>query len=161
MVDKHGIIYGDAKNLIKKHGTNDPNIILRERGVHLLPFTDKTKALGMYVVIKRNRFVFYNPDIDADYRKMVLAHELGHELYHQEEAKDGLQKYVLFHIKNDMEYEANLFASHLLLDEDEIIEYTKMGYDTVQTASALNVEVNLLLYKLYAMMRVVYNFNLS
>ena len=59
MENRYGLIYEDAMNLIEKHETRDPELILKDRNVHLLPFTGETHALGMYVIIKRNRFVFY------------------------------------------------------------------------------------------------------
>ena len=54
----------------------------------------------------------------------------------------------IFDIKNTTEYEANLFAANLLIDDDEMREYFKNGYDYVSTASALNVNVNMLLIKI-------------
>jgi hypothetical protein len=54
----HGITYKDANKLIKKYGTNDPQSLLIERKVTLLPFKEKTQALGMYVIIKGCKFIF-------------------------------------------------------------------------------------------------------
>lgn len=53
MENRYGLIYEDAMNLIEKHETRDPELILKDRNVHLLPFTGETHALGMYVIIKR------------------------------------------------------------------------------------------------------------
>jgi Zn-dependent peptidase ImmA (M78 family) len=161
MVDRYESIYKDAIKLIEKHNTRDPELILKERNVHLLPFTGETHALGMYVVIKRNSFVFYNPSIDDDFKRMMFAHELGHDLYHKQEAKKGLSEFTLFDVKSSLEYEANLFASHLLLDEEEIIDYGKMGYDLEQIAQNMGVNVNLLLFKFYGMNKLGYDFNLD
>ena len=69
MKNRYGLIYEDAMKLIKKHETRDPELILKNRNVKLLPFTGQTHALGMYVVIKRNRFVFYNPSIDDNFKR--------------------------------------------------------------------------------------------
>lgn len=54
-------------------------------------------------------------------------------------------------INTDMEYEANLFAANLLLDEDEIISHANMGYTYIQIAKIMNVNINLLLFKLNEM----------
>lgn len=145
-------IFKDALLLKKKYCTNDPHMILKERGVRLIPFSKNTKLLGMYKIIKRNRFVFYNPFIDKNMLKMVLAHELGHDLYHRKEAKkNDIPEFTLFDINTDMEYEANLFAANLLLDEDEIISHANMGYTYIQIAKIMNVNINLLLFKLNEM----------
>ena len=161
MKNRYGLIYEDAMKLIKNHKTRDPELILKNRNVNLLPFTGETHALGMYVVIKRNRFVFYNPSIDDNFKRMMFAHELGHDLYHRAEAKEGLSEFTLFDVKSSLEYEANLFASHLLLDESEIIDYGKMGYDLDQIAQVMKVNINLLLFKFYGMNKLGYDFNLD
>lgn len=161
MADFYEMVYKDANKLIDKYGTNNPQDILIERGVTLLPFKAKTHALGMYIIIKRNKFVLYNPFIDNNLKRMMLAHELGHDLYHQDHAKEGLSEFTLFNIKGRIEYEANLFASHLLLNNNEIFEYGKQGYDIEQIARVMNVNINLLLFKFYGMNRLGHNFHLS
>lgn len=147
-------IYKDVQNLIKKHETRDPKQILKERKVKLIAFNANTKLLGMYKIIKRNSFVFYNPYVDQRIQNMVFAHELGHDIYHKEVAKDlELLEYELFDINSEMEIEANIFAAHLLLDEKEILEDLKKGYNYQQMASLYNVNVNLMIFKLNEMQR--------
>ena len=147
-------IYTDVKNLIIEYKTRDPKEILEGRGVFLIPFEKPTKLLGMYKVIKRNRFVFYNPYVDERIINMVLAHELGHDLYHKEEAKLGSAEYELFDITSEMEIQANIFASHLLIDENKLIDDIKEGYTYNQLASLYNVNVNLMIFKLNEMHRI-------
>lgn len=146
-------IYSDTKNLIRKHKSRDPKEILENRGVFLLPFSTRTQLLGMYKIIKRNRFVFYNPYVDDPIINMVLAHELGHDVYHRYEVKNGLAEYQLFNIKTDMEIEANIFASHLLIDENSLIDDIKQGYTYNELASIYNVNANLMIFKLNEMHR--------
>ncbi|WP_311492012.1 ImmA/IrrE family metallo-endopeptidase [uncultured Anaerococcus sp.] len=146
-------IYQDAQNLIKTYGTRDPKEILEGRGVGLITFKDNTKLLGMYKIILGRRFVFYNPHVDYRIVNMVLAHELGHDLYHQENAKDNLVEYEIFDIKSEMEIEANIFASHLLLDEKKIMEDIIEGYTYNELASMYEVNVNLMIFKLNEMHR--------
>lgn len=57
----------------------------------------------------------------------------------------------LFDITSSTEYEANLFAANFLIDTDEMMRYLKEGYSIVQTASALDVNVNMLAIKLLEM----------
>ncbi len=60
-------------------------------------------------------------------------------------------EFELFNITNTTEYEANLFAANLLLDETTIEELISDGYDVVQIARQLGTNVNLLLLKLQQM----------
>ena len=146
-------IYEDALDLIKIPGTRDPRSILEERGVHLIPFKEDTKLLGMYKIILESRFVFYNPNVDYRILNMVFAHELGHDIYHQANAKKTLVEYEIFDIKSEMEIEANIFAAHLLLDEKKLMEDIVEGYTYNELASMHDVNVNLMIFKLNEMHR--------
>lgn len=146
-------IYLDTKNLIKSHKSRDPKEILENRGVFLIPFSSRTKLLGMYKIIKRNRFVFYNPYVEDPIINMVLAHELGHDFYHRDQVKNGIAEYELFDIKTEMEIEANIFAAHLLLNEETLLEDIKQGYTYNELASLYDVNVNLMIFKLNEMQR--------
>lgn len=46
-----------------------------------------------------------------------------------------------------MEYEANVFASQIALDDDEFLEYCEYGYDTQQIACAMHSHINLVALK--------------
>ncbi|WP_311481300.1 ImmA/IrrE family metallo-endopeptidase [uncultured Anaerococcus sp.] len=153
MAHSYDQIYEDVLDLIKKYGSRDPREILEERGVHLIAFKEDTKLLGMYKIIFESRFVFYNPHVDYRIRNMVFAHELGHDLYHQENAKKALVEYELFDIKSEMEIEANIFAAHLLLDEKRLMEDIIEGYTYNELASMHDVNVNLMIFKLNEMHR--------
>ena len=136
-------IFDDVKKLIKKYDSRNPKEILIQRGVNIIAFKENTKLLGMYKIIKRNSFVFYNPFVDKRIQNMVFAHELGHDLYHKDMAKnENLIEYELFDINSEMELCANIFAAHLLLDEKELI---------------YNVNVNLMIFKLNEMHRMGMN----
>ncbi|MGB4626307.1 MAG: hypothetical protein WBI36_00605, partial [Erysipelotrichaceae bacterium] len=104
MNQKRNLIYNDVQKLIAHHGTRDPRTILQERNVTLIPFKEKTKLLGMYKVILRNKFVFFNPFIDERILNMVFAHELGHDIYHYDLAKnEEMIEYELFNITSSTE----------------------------------------------------------
>ena len=103
MLSTYNKIYYDSQNFIKEYKSRDPKEILQGRGVFLIPFQTPTTILGMYKIIMRNRFVFYNPFVDERIINMVLAHELGHDIYHKKEAKDGIAEYELFDINTEME----------------------------------------------------------
>ena len=84
---------------------------------------------------------------------MVLAHELGHDIYHKDELSYQMAEYELFDIRTDMEIEANIFAAHLLINEETLLEDIKLGYSYNQLASLYEVNVNLMIFKLNEMHR--------
>lgn len=146
-------IYKKAREVIDTYKSRDPRDILERRGVHLIAFKSNTKLLGMYKIIKEVSFVFYNPFVDERIQNMVFAHELGHHLFHEDAAANDLIEYELFDINSEMELEANIFAAHLLLDENCLIEDVKEGYTYNQLASMYDVNVNLMIFKLNEMHR--------
>ena len=48
---------------------------------------------------------------------------------------------------NRMEYEANLFAAHISLSDEDSLELAERGYDTQQIARTLNSDINLVALK--------------
>ncbi|NLW53132.1 MAG: ImmA/IrrE family metallo-endopeptidase [Tissierellia bacterium] len=155
-------IYHKAISIIRHHQTTNPKQILEDRGVNIIPFRSKTKLLGMYTVIKRNRFVFYNPDVNENMLRMIFAHELGHDILHRKEAKSHqLHEFELFDVNSMMETEANLFACHLLINEDELQSLASQGYTYDQISSELGVNINLLLYKISEMNRRGKSYNMT
>ena len=60
-------------------------------------------------------------------------------------------EFEIFDIKDATEYDANVFAANLLIDEQEVLEMAHEGYDVVYIARELNLNVNILLVKLNEM----------
>ena len=58
------------------------------------------------------------------------------------------------------EYEANAFASHLIIDDDELIDLMKQDYDVVQLSAAMGTNINLMLIKLNELNRMGWKLNL-
>mgnify|MGYP001040135445 FL=1 len=58
------------------------------------------------------------------------------------------------------EYEANAFASHLIIDDDELIDLMKQDYDVVQLSAAMGTNINLMLIKLNELNRMGWQLNL-
>lgn len=64
---------------------------------------------------------------------------------------DLLKNFSLFNMKDNTEYEANAFASHILLDNDEVYSLARQGCDVVQISQTLGSHINLMLIKLLEM----------
>lgn len=63
-------------------------------------------------------------------------------------------------MKDTTEYEANAFAAHILLENDEVYTLAKQGYDVVSIAKILDADINLMLIKLQEMNRLEYEFKI-
>jgi len=140
-----------ASNLIQRYDTRDPFELCKATGVEVF-FANLGSLKGMYKYLKRNRFAVINQDLDDYTRKLVCAHELGHDLLHRGLSKKlCLQEFVLYDMKSRPEYEANLFASEILLPDDEIFTYAHEGYDIEQIAKVLFTDINLVALKMASM----------
>jgi Zn-dependent peptidase ImmA (M78 family) len=155
-------IHKAALKLINKCKTREPFKIARIIGVNVWWRNDFVNLKGMYKVIERNRFIFVNSNLDEYERRVIIAHELGHDALHRELAKDGiLQEFMLYDMKTRPEYEANVFAAEILLDDERILNLAERNFDESQIAMKLGVNINLLLIKLNEMNKRGHNFNLS
>ena len=158
MIDSAGI-YRMANNLVLSHGTRNALEIASAVGINVVfvdYFTDNVKAV--YI----NRFglasSFFNDKLlETPYTlNEVGGHEMGHHFLHSDAAENGLTEFDLYHTNNMMEYEANSFAAHLIIDTDECMELVKNGCDVITAAKILNVELPLLLIKLQELKRLGY-----
>lgn len=120
---------------------------------------DYQDLLGMYTYRWKQQIVLLNNNLNDYLRHIVLAHEIGHDIFHRDLAETGLKEFTLFNMKNNTEYVANAFAAHLLLDNDKVLELAMDGYDIVQIAGFFNSDINLLLIKMQEMNKLGYNFN--
>lgn len=154
-------IYRQANNLIQKHGTRDPLELADCMGIQVHDVPEFTDLLGMYTYRWKHRIVLLNPNVNQTLYRMVCGHEIGHDQRHRQLAGgNGIQEFELFDMTSMMEYEANAVNAHLLIDEKDMIELFKQEYDLAQTASILNVNINLLLIKIQEMNRLGMDFKL-
>jgi len=140
-----------ASELIKRYDTRNPFELCRATGVEVF-FADLGSLKGMYKYLKRNRFAVINENLDDYTKNLVCAHELGHDILHRDLAKKlCLQEFVLYDMKSRPEYEANLFASEILLPDSEIFTLAHDGFDIEQIANALYTDINLVALKMASM----------
>lgn len=161
-MQRYDTIYKKADRLVQRCGTRDPLVIAGELGIYIHDLDGLKETLGMYTYRNRERHIFLNSDLDPIHRRMVGAHELGHDTLHRAEAKATvcLREFNLFYMVSHLEYEANAFASHILIDNDELLEYLRNGYDVDAASNEFQVNINLMLVKLAELNRLGYHFNL-
>ena len=156
-----GSIYKNANKTLQKCGTNNPDIIVRELGIEVMDVDYFKDLLGFYTYRWRKRFVVLNNRLNEDNRKMVLCHELGHDALHRDKVEGlTLKEFEIFHMADPKEYEANAYASHILIDTKEFIELVQNGYDIYQIAQYMRTEVNMVLIKSNELNALGYNLRL-
>lgn len=155
-------IHRKATAIVNSCGTHDTIQLASDLGIFVHYHNNFEKLLGMYAYINKERHILLNANMDDLVMQMVCGHEIGHDILHRDVAKQsqGLQEFVLFDIRNSMEYEANAFAAHLRIDDDELFEYLEQGYDIVQIASEMGTNVNLMLIKLNELNRMGWHMDL-
>ncbi|WP_017435104.1 ImmA/IrrE family metallo-endopeptidase [Saccharococcus caldoxylosilyticus] len=110
-----------VRQLIKKHKSNDPFRIAKEKNIIIL-FAELGNTLGFYSSYKRIQFIHLNNQLDEMMQRFVCAHELGHAVLHPKSNTPFLRANTLFSVEK-LEVEANTFAVELLLPDDIITQY--------------------------------------
>lgn len=114
-------IYNLVKRLIKKYDTQDPERLIDLLGIKLIYMSDAQKLLGVYTVMLRQPTIIIKQGLEH-LKKTVLAHELGHDRLHRNAKSTVAFTDDFTYIPYDgKELEANIFAAHLLIDDDEFL----------------------------------------
>ena len=152
------LIRKETKRLITRYGTRDPFKITKELGIHIIYNNEFEKLKGMYKVIKCSRFIFINGNISERNQRTICAHELGHDRLHRQFAKgSAFQEFMLYDMRTRPEYEANIFACELLIDDNDIFPLIENEYDIYQIAGELGEDMNLVLIKIDELRRQGYD----
>lgn len=135
--------------LVKKTGSRDPFVICEalDFKLHYMDLQRRLKAYYFYQ--SRINNIVIDENVMELFRPTLLAHELGHGLLHRQIAMmSGFQELEVLEKRADrpMEYEANLFAAELLLEDKTVLE-TLNEYTFFETASILHVPAALLDFK--------------
>ncbi len=127
---KNAWIYDRVQALVKKYGTRDPEALLSLLHIHLQYMGATKSLLGMYKVILRQRFIFL-PENVGSLKNVVLAHELGHDQLHRQQCLRGaaFHENRLWTPVNQYEMEANIFAAHLLISDQEALEWLQAAWE--------------------------------
>lgn len=149
-----------GSSLVKRFGTRDPFQIAKALGIEVLYCADFGSLKGMYRVIKRNRFIFLNKDLNERMQRIVCAHELGHDQLHRKLAQtNALHEFMLYDMTTRPEYEANIVAAEILIDTDELLDYVyNYRYSAEQIARAMDTDINLVALKIAHLTELGYEF---
>lgn len=128
-------------NLKRKYKTNCPYELAEYLNIVLI-IEPLGKPLGMYNYINKNKVIWINSSITEDEIRYVLAHEIGHAVLHPKSSC------FFSSVKNinisKKEYEANLFAAELLINERNIDNTQLENFSINQLSSYYKVPLGLI-----------------
>ena len=111
-----------ANDLAHKYQTRDPYEICGALGVRVRLKDLGTGIKAYYFYQSHIRSIVLNWRVCESVRRILAAHELGHDRLHKEIALlKGFQELDLFCKAQPTEYEANLFAAELLVDDTALL----------------------------------------
>ena len=151
---RRGDPYSLPRKLIRTFGTRDPFQLAEQLNIHV-KFMDTRRQKAFCKKILNHCFIFINQNLSEQMQRMSCAHELAHILLHRDylDTAAYLMNMELFDMRNRTEYEANLFAANLLIDDGELLDALREGKDVVSAAAAFDVNVNLMALKLAEMQK--------
>lgn len=155
-------IISEVEKLVNKYKTRDPFELIECLGIHLRFDNNLVHLKGYYHMINRERYIIINGNLSEQEQMVVAAHELGHDRFHKHLAKVTPMKDLnIYDMTSKPEYESNIFASELLIQDEQIEELARdndMGY--LSMCSHLSLNPNIVAFKLYSMIQKGYNYNL-
>ena len=109
--------------LIRKYDTRNPFELCDELHIRIRYKDLGTVMKAYYFYQSRIKNIVLNNRSGKIVQKILCAHELGHALLHGElAAMRGFQELEMFDTTSRTEYEANLFAAELLIDDKELLD---------------------------------------
>lgn len=159
---KNDFIFDRVDKLIGKYRTRNPLTILEQMNV-IVDETSRYEKLKGYCFLSCQIFyVMINGSLSEEEKRIVAAHELGHIILHKTELQLAPMKdSILYDIVSKTEYEANLFAADLLIEDGDIEELSKdQELNYFSLCRALNVSPDLMSFKLFSLIRRGYAYNM-
>lgn len=112
-----------VQQLIRRHGTNDPERLARTMGINVIYIDLGGSVYGTYLKYKRVKTILIDAERTPEHlRRFVLAHELGHAVCTPDANTSWISAYTLALNTDRIEREANTFAVELLLPDDLVRE---------------------------------------
>lgn len=144
-------IYNQAEEIVQLYKTRDPSEIAEALDIDI-HFNEFEELLGVYTCICGHRVIVLNSLMSEELYRMVLGHELGHDILHRLGAtsKNGVADFKEFSMTcktGTLEYEANAFCAHLLISNDDFLENAQYGLNIETMASIFCVDPNLIVIK--------------
>lgn len=139
-----------AEKLLNRYGGRDVFETAENSGANVW-FRELGGLKGFYICENGARYIVVNEELDDVLKKVVCAHELGHDTLHRELSSGGIREGTLFLDTNKTEREANLFAACVLVSDEEILDAISCHADIASVSATLNMPQEIITYKLEAM----------
>ena len=154
-MDNIDYIASVVEQLTKQHDTREPYTLCRALGIKVRYKDCENLLKAYFVTVSRIKSIVINNRIHSEVQRILVAHELGHAVLHQEIALlRGFQEFELFDANDPTEYEANLFAAELLIEDDELLALLNDDDKSFfSVARELSVPAELLDFKFRVMKR--------
>lgn len=146
-----------AKRIKRKYDETDPWKLAKEMNILVamepMGLHDGC-CKGFFMIHNRIRHITINSDLPEELQRIILAHELGHAVLHTgRKTFAAFHEMTLFDSVHAAEYEANVFASELLLSDESVLEALNNDMFFFQAASVLQVPAELLDFKFRVLKR--------
>lgn len=129
-------IYNIATTLRVKFNGN-PFDAAESMHIHLNKQNNLTSVYAFFSKILNKKYIFYNPDTDEHLLRFIIAHEVGHCLLHSDIDNDVFEQSTLNKISIYAEREANLFAAHFCIPDNNYFHEIMCGNRDVKTLSQI------------------------
>lgn len=144
-------IYSLVRKTVREQHTNDPFSLAEGLGIDV-DYADLGELKGFYVAYKTGRYIVINHHLEEHMSRIVLAHEIGHDLLHRDIASNGgMGEQSFFDMTSKPEREANIFAAELLISDEDMIELGERGCTVDEAAKELGVHTQVAVIKARSM----------
>ena len=127
-----------ANLLIQRYQTRNPFEIAKTRGIKIV-YLDLGESLrGYYFASRRSKIIHISTRLNKYEQRVVCAHELGHDILHPG-INTQFQRNFTYQCTAKGENEANAFAAHLLISDDDLQTARENGYTISQLAAMCGV----------------------
>ena len=154
-------IFDCVSELIEKYNTRDPFELMKQLGIILFS-SNLDSSKGYCIIVNGYKYIAINNSLEPRERTIVAAHELGHIILHADQLNEQVHRdFNCYNVTDKTEYQANLFAADLLIDDSEVEELLRSeGMDLYTIAKCLYTDPQLLTFKLISMAKRGYNCNI-
>ena len=150
-------ISGEVRRVKEKYGETDPVRLAKAMGGLTLdqPMgTSPNACKGFFFSQSRMQVITVNSDLSEELQNIILSHELGHAVLHRKvTGVKAFHDFRLFDETSNYEYEANIFAADLLMEDDKVLSLLNGDISFFGAAAELGVPPELLDFKFRVLKR--------
>lgn len=155
MYNNFDFICDEVKKLKEKYDESNPFKLCSYLSIKILwaPMGKGSECCkGFFLTQSRISTMTLNSQLTDSFLRIICSHELGHYVLHRKKAGvKAFHDFGLFDTASTFEYEANIFAAELLLEDEDVIEKLNDDLSFFQAAAELRVPAEILDFKFRTM----------